>query len=203
MRAGVVVGGILLVGAACGPAAATASARCGPAGAKTLAADRVARIYESAGAVYGCTDSSGRSYLLAANQSRPGQPHITKQALAGVDAAYGETTSGVDTASATVTVRRLDSGKTVRKLAGMTQPVGPEAFQVVDSIVVRKDGAVAWIASAQSIVTHSTQIEVDRADRLGESALDTQHGIDSTSLRLRGSELSWQDAGATRTATLL
>ncbi|MBV8430905.1 MAG: hypothetical protein JO244_07085 [Solirubrobacterales bacterium] len=148
MRTGVIVAGILLVGAGWGSAAATASAQCGPRGAKTLAADRVARIYESGGSVYGCTDSSAHSYLLAANQSRPGQPHITKLALAGVDVAYGETTSGVDTASATVTVRRLDTGKTVRNLAAMTQPVGPEAFQSVDSIVVRKDGGVAWIASA-------------------------------------------------------
>ncbi|MBV8430904.1 MAG: hypothetical protein JO244_07080 [Solirubrobacterales bacterium] len=52
-------------------------------------------------------------------------------------------------------------------------------------------------------MSHNSQTEVDRADRRGESTLDTQQGIDSTSLRLHGSELTWQDGGATQTATLL
>lgn len=215
MRMGCAVAGILIATTACGSSAAAppaasptkrahpAAARCGPGSANTLAIDRVARVYEAKGSVYGCSDAVGHSYLLAADGLRPGQPHIGKLALAGGDVAYGETTSGVDTASATVTVRRLDDGQTLRSLAAMNQPVGPESFQSVDSIAVRPDGAVAWIATARSIIRHSGQIEVDRADRRGHSTLDTASGIDATSLRLRGSALSWRDGGTTRTATLL
>lgn len=145
---------------------------------------------------------SGRGYLLAANQTRPGQPRVGKVALAGVDAAYSETSFGVDTASTTVTVRRLDSGGTVRSLAAMTQPLGPESFQSIDSLVVKADGSVAWIAVAASIVRHSKQIEVDRADRRGEARLDTGRWVAAASLRLSGSTLSWRNGSATRTATL-
>lgn len=203
MRKGGVAAATLILTAACGPALATASAQCGPSGAHTLAADSRARVYASGGSVYGCANSSGHSYLLAANQSRLGQPRVGKIALAGVDAAYSETSHGVDTASATVTVRRLDTGRTLRSLAATTQPVGPESFQSVDSLVVKADGSVAWIVVAPSIVRHSSQIEVDRADRRGEATLDTGRGINSSSLRLNGSSLSWRDGGTLRSSTLL
>jgi hypothetical protein len=133
---------------------------------------------------------------------RPGQPRAGKLALAGVLVAYGETMSGVDTASAQVIVRRLDNGRTLRGLAAMSQPVGPESFQSVDSIVVKADGAVAWIAVAHSIIRQSAQTEVDRADQRGRSTLDTGSGIDSSSLRLRGSSLTWRHGGGTRSARL-
>jgi hypothetical protein len=202
MQTGGVAVAILILTAACGSASATASAQCGPSGAHTLAADSRARVYASGGGVYGCANSSGHSYLLAPNESRLGQRRVGKVALAGVDAAYSETTYGVDTGSATVTVRRLDTGRTLRSLAAMTQPVGPEAFESVDSLVVKANGSVAWIVVASSIVRHSSQTEVNRADRRGEARLDTGPGIGSSSLRLRGSELSWSAGGATRTATL-
>jgi hypothetical protein len=160
-------------------------------------------VYESKGSIYGCATAGQRSYLLARDSLRPGQPHAGRFALAGVVVAYGETRSGVDTASAEVIVRRLDSGRTLRSLAALTQPVGPESFQSVDSVVVKSDGAVAWIAVARSINGHGAQAEVDRADRRGQSRLDSGPGIDSGSLRLRGSALSWHHAGARRTARLV
>jgi hypothetical protein len=202
MRIGAAAGAVVIAAGACGSAVATTRSQCGPSGAKTLAVDRVARVYATGGNVYGCADAGGHTYLLAANNSRPGQPHIGQVALAGIDVAYGKTTSGVDTATATVTVRRLDSGRTLRSLAAMSQPVGPESFQSVDSIVVKKDGAVAWIASAHSIVRNSSQIEVDRVDGRGRSTLDTNSGIDSISLRLHGSALSWTDSGQPQAGTL-
>jgi hypothetical protein len=68
---------------------------------------------------------------------------------------------------------------------------------------VRADGAVAWIGVARSIIRHTSQVEVDRADRRGRSTLDTGSGVAPASLRLRGFTLSWRDAGAARTASLL
>ena len=100
-------------------------------------------------------------------------------------------------------VRRLDNGRTLRSLAALSQPVGPESLQAVDAIVVKADGAVAWIAVARSIIRHGAQTEVDRADRRGRARLDSGPRIDSASLRLRSSLLSWRHAGATRTARLV
>jgi hypothetical protein len=193
---------IVVVIAACGSSSATASAQCGPSAARTLAANRLARVYTSKGSTYGCANAVRRSYLLSHGSFRPGRPRIGKLALAGTVVAYGETITGVDTAGAQVIVRRLDNGQTLRSLAAMSQPLGPESFQSVDSIVVRSDGAVAWIAMARSIIRHSTQTEVDRADRRGRATLDAGSGIDSASLRLTGSSLSWRHGGVRRTARL-
>lgn len=202
MRNGAFVAAIVAVTAACGSGAARAESHCGPSGARTMATDSVARVYSIGGTVYGCSDASGHSYTLATDQSRLGQPHIGKVALAGVDAAFSETRSGVDTASSTVTVRRLDTGRTLRSLAAVTQPVGPESFQSVQSLVVKPDGSTAWIVVTDSIVRHRSQIEVDRADRRGEATLDTGPGINASSLRLSRSVLSWRDGGGARTSTL-
>jgi hypothetical protein len=202
MRKGVAVSTLVIL-AACGSAGAATQTSCGPTGAKTLTADTVARIYSTGGNVYGCADSAAHSYLLASDQRRPGQPHIGKVALAGVDVAYGETTSGVDTTSATVTVKRLDGGRRLKRLAAMTLLVGPESFESVDSLVVKADGAVAWIASASSVVSHETQRQVVRADRRGETSLDTGTGIKTLSLRLHRSTLHWRDGSGAQSATLL
>jgi hypothetical protein len=225
MRTGCAIGAIVIATAACGsssaapqatssppsttasapasaPPGSAATAHCGPGSAKTLAANRRARVYSTSQGVYGCATPGTRSYLLAQNSLRPGQPRISKLALAGVMVAYGATTNGVDTAGAEVTVRRLDNGRTFRSLPAMTQPIGPESFQAVTSIVVRSNGAVAWIAVARSIIRHSTQGEVDRADHRGRATLDRGSGIDSTSLHLTGTVLTWRHAGATRTDRL-
>lgn len=212
MRMGCAVGAIVILTAACGSSSAApgstrpahpATAHCGPRSAKTLAVTRGARVYSFRGGVYGCADGGSRSYLLAGSSMRPGQPRIGRLALAGAVVAYGQTTSGVDTASAEVFVRRLDNGRTLRSLAAMSQPIGPESFQSVDSIVVKSDGAVAWIAVARSIIRHSAQTEVDRADRRGRARLDAGSGIASSSLHLAGSSLSWRHGGATRRAGLV
>lgn len=124
-------------------------------------------------------------------------------ALAGIDAAYGLTRGGVDTVSAGVIVRRLDNGRTLHVFSATTGPLGPEFIQSVEAVVVKPDGAVAWIGDGGSIVRHANTEEVDRFDRRGEARLDRSVGFDLRSLRLRGSQLSWRHGNATRTATLL
>lgn len=183
--------------------AAAARTGCGPPAAKTLATDSLARVYSTNGSVYGCADSAARSYLLAADQSRPGQAHIGRLALAGVDVAFGESTSGVDTLSAEVIVRRLDDGRTLHDVSATTGPLPAEGFQSVQAIVVKPDGAVAWIAEGGSIVSHANTEEVDRIDRRGEATLEANAGFDFRELRLQGSRLSWRHENVVRTATLL
>jgi hypothetical protein len=205
MRTGCAVVTLLIAPAACGSSAGAVAARCGPASAKTLLSDGQARVYTSGGSIYGCANRGrGTSYLLGQGpQTRPGQDRVGKLALAGVEVGYGRSRMGVDTVSAEVVVRRLDNGRTVHEVSATTAPVGPEFFQSVDALVVKPDGAVAWIATGGSIIRHNSKTEVDRIDRRGPFGLDSGTAIDKQSLRLRRSELSWRSGGATRSATLL
>jgi hypothetical protein len=180
-----------------------ARARCGPAEARTLAASGLARVYSLRGAVYGCSVKGRKSYRLGNASRSIREGRVGSVAVAGQDAAYGLTQYGVDTVSASVIVRRLSDGTRLRDLAATSRPLGPESFESVDSIVVKRTGAVAWIAEGGSVISgHASDVEVDRADERGHSLLDSGAGIDGRSLRLRDSTISWRHAAATRTATL-
>jgi hypothetical protein len=123
-------------------------------------------------------------------------------ALAGAVTAYGYTRFGVDTVTTEVVVRRLTDGATLEELPA-SGVVGPESFQSVESIVVKVDGAVAWIGSDTSIISHrGPRIEVRAASGSSNSLLDSGPRIDPRSLRLHASTLSWRDGAVTRHATL-
>jgi hypothetical protein len=182
---------------------ATRAHRCGPPHAKTLAADRVARIYSRGGEVYGCAAGARRSYLLGSSSRSIRQGRVGPAALAGRIAAYGLTSYGVDTVSASVVVRSLRDGKQLHTDPGTSRPVGAEFLESVDRVVLKRDGSVAWTSTAGSIVSgHRSEIEVNRDDLRGRTLLDSGAGIAPDSLRLHGSQLSWRDGAATRYGTL-
>jgi hypothetical protein len=189
-------------GSAGAGAGAAAAAACGPAGAKTIASSRGARVYESGTRVYGCAGRSGRSYVLGRHTSCVGGSEVGPVAVAGTSAAYGLATCGIDTGSAAVLVRELTDGKVVTREPATSAPLGAESYQHVDSVVLRSGGAVAWIGSASSIIRHTHEIEVHSADAHNTRLLDHGAGIAPMSLRLHGSRLSWRDGGGTRTAKL-
>jgi hypothetical protein len=124
-------------------------------------------------------------------------------ALAGAVVAYGLESCGVDTGSAVVIVERLATGRKLRTLPATTGALAPESYQRVGSLVVRPDGAVAWIGTASSIVRSSRSIEVHRADGRGQVELDSGLAIDPSSMRLHGTTLSWRHADLVRSASLL
>jgi hypothetical protein len=72
----------------------------------------------------------------------------------------------------------------------------------VTSVVVKPNGAVAWIGVASSIISHRSQVEVDAASGASSRVLERGSRIDPHSLRLRGSLLTWSDGGRTRSASL-
>ena len=124
-------------------------------------------------------------------------------ALAGVDAAYGLTYSGVDTISADVVVRSLADGAVLRRRDSWSGTSAPEYFQTVDDIAVKRDGSVAWVVREGSIVSgNETDTEVEKSDRSKGTLLDRSSQIKVHSLLLHGSRLSWQDGSATQHATL-
>ncbi len=197
----------LVVLAACGSSVATSAgstsvaARCGPASAKTLAANGRVRVYVSNQDVYGCSVARGRSFRLGHAVRALAQARIGPVAVGGDLAAYGLQSFGVDTVSASVVVRRLTDGTELKELRA-TRAVGAESFESIGSVVVMANGTVAWIGSEHSIVGHRSAIEVHAAGAGGDRVLDSGPNVDPASLRLRGARLSWVDGGATRHATL-
>jgi hypothetical protein len=179
-----------------------ASIPCGPRHARTLAVAPGARVYLLARAVDGCAAGTGRSFRLGARSRSPRQPRVGPVAVAGHDAAYALSSFEIDTATTEVLVRDLASGRVLRDVAAIHRPL-PEAYQAVDAIVLRPDGAVAWIAQISSVIRRgSGGLAVVAVDAHGERLLDSGAAIVPGSLRLRGSTLTWRDGSRLRSAPL-
>jgi hypothetical protein len=193
-----VIAGALPLAAASSQGSAS---RCGPVAGRTIAADAVARVYTVGDAVYGCASGGAKSYKLGQLGSCIASSRVSAVKVAGRLAAYGLERCGVDTGFTEVVVRRLTNGAQLRSLPA-TSPPGAESFQSVDSLVLKADGAVAWIGIGSSIVGHGRVIEVRKADRSGKALLDSGSSVDPRSLRLHRSVLTWKHASSTRSATL-
>ena len=86
------------------------------------------------------------------------------------------------------------------------KPIESGICAEVDSLVLKRDGAVAWIATnflgEQCSNPPGPAIEVRVHDRRGLRVLDSGTGIAPRSLRLARSRLRWMHSGRTRTARL-
>ena len=161
----------------------------------------MARVYASGGIAYGCVVGQVGRLRLGAVGFSPGRAHIDAVRVAGRIAAYGLLTSGVDTGLATVNVRRLTTGEQVVQRPATTS-VGVEGFQSVESLVLKSDGAVAWIATARSIGPPKFIRQVERLDERGFRRLDSGPDVAASSLTLHGFRLAWKHGASTRTTTL-
>jgi hypothetical protein len=178
-------------------------ATCGPRASRTVIANPHARVYVLGERVYGCAGAGGRSHELGGATNCLRSARANPISLAGSVVAYGLQVCGIDTGSTQVVVERLTDGRQLHTLAATSSPQAPESYQDVTSLVLRSDGAVAWIGVAHSIVRRTGEIEVHRADRRGEAELDSGSAVDPGSLGLHGSEVTWRHGGATRSANLL
>jgi hypothetical protein len=102
-----------------------------------------------------------------------------------------------------VIVRRLSDGHVLHSRSATESVPGAESFQSVGSIVVRGDGAVAWIGSSESIATHRSITQVLEQAGGTVRRLDQGSTIHPGSLTLRGSTLRWRDGRGRRSASLL
>ena len=198
MRARIVIVAAAVAAAVGCAAPAGAAGQCHPSGARIMASDQRIDVYSLGSSVYGCVKSSGKTIRLGSSQLCIATTLVDRAAVGGDLTAYGAERCGVDTGSASVSVLRLSDGKQLHSFAAVIGPIGPESYQSVNSLVVKSGGAVAWIATARSIVGHGTRIEVHANGHL----LDSGAGIVGSSLRLRGSTLTWRHGTATRSATL-
>ena len=105
---------------------------------------------------FGCAAGGARSYRLGVRTNCIGADLVGPIVVAGEVAAYGSERCGVDTGFTQVLVRDLRTGKRVSASPAVTSP-GPESFASVSALVVRSDGAAAWVAIATSIGTHADQ----------------------------------------------
>jgi hypothetical protein len=123
--------------------------------------------------------------------------------LAGHDVAFVVNHDGPGRSPATVRVIDLRARKTISAHPATGRDSRPDRSDEVTSLVVRHDGAVAWIAVTRVGSAGSGEREVDaaRAQRQARR-LDSGGGIARRSLRLHGQQLSWRHDGHRRSARL-
>ncbi len=175
---------------------------CGPGSVQTLAADRSARVYARGGEVYGCARGAARSFRLGTKSLCIRSGRAAPVALRGNLVAYGFEMCGVDTGRSEVIARRLTDGRVFLDRAATTTVAGAESYVHVTAVVIAGDGAVAWISSAGSIVSHRTTLEVHVDDKRGARRLDIGQAIVPTQLQLIGSRVRWKHGASWRSASI-
>jgi hypothetical protein len=193
---------LLLVVIGARATASGAPLACGPASARTLAAHGQTRVYAVGQTVYACA-GGGPSVRLGDSSVCVQHELVGPFALAGRVVAYGDETCGVDTGTSRVIVRSLPDGKVRHVFGAASLTAGPESYGRVLAIVVRADGATAWITSSQSIAGgRAPQVELDAFQKGSRSLVDSSAQIQTGSLKLRGMDLTWLDGTTARSYSL-
>ena len=190
-------------------AGATRSTRssCAPAGSRVLAADAhvlvyskvevVGRYHEKGTRIHGCAYGH-RSYLLGTLPTCQGAGPCggpEHEVLAGPLVAYEESGGGTVTRIYRVVVRNLRTGQTIRDAPTGNLGTPSKSFVGVGpttSIVVKNDGAVAWIVEAGFPTTY----QVHAVDKNGSRLVASGSDIDPSSLALAAETIYWT-AGST------
>jgi hypothetical protein len=190
-----------------------ASFRCPPPHSHVFRSDRTAIVYEGLNSeklyeVLGCVRGGRRAYALGSvlEGSEEGGGGVAKEVLAGSVVAYEKSSFGearppyVSGYSRDVVfVRDLRTGRILHKVpTGAAVSPGEVGSGSAVVIVVKSNGAVAWINPIEAPVSY----EVHAVDRSGTRVLASGTGIDPHSLRLKGGTLSWVQNGKTEFATL-
>jgi hypothetical protein len=178
-----------------------ASAACSAAGSQTLATSRSSRVYSLDGKAYACLHSNGKTYKLGSATICIGSVRAGPFALAGSDVAYGATSCGIDFSSTEVIVRSLLNGHTLRNAPATNQSL-VEQEGGLQSLVLKADDSVAWIATERSLGSRQRLLQVFKYDESGLKLLDSGLGVPPSSLELSGSQLTWRHDGTSRRATL-
>jgi hypothetical protein len=203
---------------------APSSRQCVPPRVPVVAADPQAvlylapenREYPEFLSVYGCSHKTGRSYSLGAVPPSVGTPSggggVRLATLDGTMAAYAAGSGGPAGASWLVVVRDLSSGKVVHRVPSGTPahpepprtsnglPVGYVGIGPVESLVLKDDGALAWIAQ-DDFVGHASY-QVHALDKTGGRVLAEGPEVEPHSLALAGSTLYWTQDGKPMSTTL-
>jgi hypothetical protein len=143
--------------------------------------------------IFGCAFGHSRTTYLGqryeCGNGESGCGGVQQETLAGPLAAYESEHDPGGIPHRVVVVRSLSSGRVIRKLPTGT-PHGPEEVGggPTTAIVVKDDGAVAWIVETSGL---PEEYEVRAADRSGSRLLARGQDISPGSLALAGSTLYW------------
>lgn len=194
--------------------------KCPPGHSDLIVADAHAQVYEAFDPaeegfkVYGCAYEHKRSYGLGLPFSASGTAGggVDEETLAGPVVAYeesaGSETSAVEGGSmfAVVVVRDLRTGRVLHRVPTGTPSV-PDPSHVgvgaVVALVVKSDGAVAWIVENLKRSTETLSFyEVHELEKAGGGVLASGTDIGPRSLALAGSTLYWTQSGKPFSAML-
>jgi hypothetical protein len=201
-----------------------AASTCPPTHSKRLAADAEAEVYEAAlkggetagfPFIFGCVRGNGRAYGLGEQPefSTDGGGGIRKITRGGAFVAYEavSTVARIDPAPNDnvwkVIVRNLRNGHTVHSVptGSLLRPRRySEGVGSVTMLVVRRDGAVAWIAQDNERTNGEppTYYDIYASGRHGTRLLAHGRQIRGSYLRLVGMGVQWTEAGKRRAAVL-
>jgi hypothetical protein len=158
--------------------------------------------------IFGCVYGHKHAYPLGSppQGSSTGGGGIERETLAGPIVAFaqfsGRSVPGNESGKDWVVVVDLRSGKILHEVPTGTpsQPhpgdigVGPAV-----AIVVKRDGAVAWIVESGFM---PSEYQVHAVDKTGSRLLASDTNIAPSSLKLTGSKLQWTQGG-TQASTVL
>jgi hypothetical protein len=194
----VVAWSVSLTGYASGSAYARVPCRPGP-GTTTIAHSAKARIFadDRNGNDYACLYRNGHARYLSSTEHYE-YPLVR---FAGAYVAYVPT---VEAVPENVWVMNMAVGHAHSYQAA--KPIENGICSEVDSLVLKPDGAVAWIATnflaANCPHPPGPAIEVRAHDHRGLRVLDSGNGIAPRSLRLSHSRIRWVHSGSTHSAAL-
>jgi hypothetical protein len=103
--------------------------------------------------------------------------------------------------ASTLDLRRMRDGRRIRRVAAA--PSAPGSLGDVTDLVLRGDGAMAWIVELRDSPTSPLRYELRRSESGSSSSVLAQGGdLAPGSLALAGSTLYWTQAGTPRSAPL-
>jgi hypothetical protein len=188
---------LLLVAAPAITAGRTRPRPCRPSGSHTVLANRVARVYtiqsrvSGVGTVYyGCVYSTRRRTLLE-TADFPKPMRLTGTTLADAE----ETGDSIEIFVTDLRRGRQIYGDRIEGTPYYDQPV-------LKALVLKANGAIAWIIEGVDHSLTPPNGEVGRHDRRGRQTLDIAPDGQLRALRLTGSTLSWTHGGVARTSNL-
>jgi hypothetical protein len=175
---------------------ATHHRRCTDGGARVRLANDVVQVVTRGGRTWGCWIRTGSRHLIAATSSADGPATLTARrlVLAGRYLAFNQEYSREDVEES-VSVLDVRTGRShgADAVADVAAP-RPDARNAVTAIVLRPDGAVAWIARNDDIQPARYEVLALGAGR--PALLATGPDIDPASLAVAGSRVYWTAAGA-------
>ncbi|MGP0101712.1 MAG: hypothetical protein ACLPUT_08855 [Solirubrobacteraceae bacterium] len=170
-----------------------------PALKHALVADAQAEVYETEGRsereMFACAYASGHAYPLGPKPepgTSSGGGGVEKVTLSGSVVGYEEFVVRTEGSSRwTVIVRDLRTGRVLHR--------ADSTGSFVQDIVLKSDGAVAWIVDTSFLPEEHAVVALDKT---GTRTLASGRGVEASSLALAGSTLYWTQAGKPFSAVL-